>query len=261
MLTSILTRNCYKYFFYSISVLTITSCSKSLNLYSGKNVPSSEHHTNELPQENLILLSNIDATIIQNLRYCSPNNFTGNAIPTYPEHAKCILQAAYALKKAHDDFKEKGYNLVVYDAYRPQEAVDHFYVWSQSNNDEKKHLYYPYIEKGELFKKGYISRKSSHTTGNTFDISIITLDKPLSHNNDEALNFPRRLNNGETIPFIDDHTVDMGSSFDLFHEASHVNTPLITETQQANRKLLQETMEKHGFKVYEKEWWHFSLIQ
>jgi hypothetical protein len=33
----------------------------------------------------------------------------------------------------------------------------------------------------------------------------------------------------------------------------------ISATAKANRLLLREAMERHGFKNYAKEWWHFSL--
>ena len=35
----------------------------------------------------------------------------------------------------------------------------------------------------------------------------------------------------------------------------------LTVMQRANRMLLQTVMEKHGFKPYPKEWWHFTLKQ
>jgi D-alanyl-D-alanine dipeptidase len=35
------------------------------------------------------------------------------------------------------------------------------------------------------------------------------------------------LDDGTVIPFLDDGTVDMGSSFDLFHTLSNHDSPLL----------------------------------
>ncbi len=51
----------------------------------------------------------------------------------------------------------------------------------------------------------------------------------------------------------------MGSHFDLFDEASHYENELITQEYKERRAYLKSVMEKHGFKNYSEEWWHFSL--
>jgi D-alanyl-D-alanine dipeptidase len=51
----------------------------------------------------------------------------------------------------------------------------------------------------------------------------------------------------------------MGTGFDCFHELSHTANRAVGEKQRANRLLLKTMMEKHGFKNYEKEWWHYTL--
>jgi D-alanyl-D-alanine dipeptidase len=40
------------------------------------------------------------------------------------------IEAGLALAKVQEDLKKIGYSLVVYDAYRPQKAVNHFIRWS-----------------------------------------------------------------------------------------------------------------------------------
>jgi D-alanyl-D-alanine dipeptidase len=54
--------------------------------------------------------------------------------------------------------------------------------------------------------------------------------------------------------------LDMGSPFDYFGLASHHGTDLITEEQAANRLILRDSMENAGFKIYDEEWWHYTLI-
>ncbi len=56
-----------------------------------------------------------------------------------------------------------------------------------------------------------------------------------------------------------DNSLDMGTGFDCFHELSHPDNKYIGPQQRSHRLLLKTLMEKHGFKNYDKEWWHFTL--
>lgn len=62
------------------------------------------------------------------------------------------------------------------------------------------------------------------------------------------------------ITLVDTHgnKVEMPSKYDEFSSLANRNYSDCTETAARNALLLQETMEKYGFKGYEKEWWHFS---
>ena len=53
--------------------------------------------------------------------------------------------------------------------------------------------------------------------------------------------------------------VDMGGTFDLFSEISQSDYTDLSEEQLANRKLLKQAMEAHGFAGITEEWWHFTL--
>lgn len=62
-----------------------------------------------------------------------------------------------------------------------------------------------------------------------------------------------------TLVDFDGEELDMGTDFDFFGKrAYHDNTDLSTEILE-NRKLLKETMEKHGFWSIRTEWWHYNL--
>ena len=75
-----------------------------------------------------VVLSDVVPDIIQEIRYYSTYNFVGDKIDGYEEPCALMTkEAAEALKKVSDEVKQKGYRLKVYDAYRPQKAVDHFY--------------------------------------------------------------------------------------------------------------------------------------
>ncbi|MEP2239736.1 MAG: M15 family metallopeptidase [Maribacter sp.] len=62
-----------------------------------------------------------------------------------------------------------------------------------------------------------------------------------------------------TLVTLDDEEVKMPSDFDFFGKrAYHDNFDLPQEILD-NRKLLKETMEKHGFWSTRTEWWHYNL--
>jgi D-alanyl-D-alanine dipeptidase len=206
--------------------------------------------------EDFVYLRAIDPTIVQSVRYASESNFMGAPVNGY-QSSEIILtkQAAEALKAVQEALKAYNYCLVVYDGYRPQTAVDQFILWSQDDDISQKELYYPTIEKLDLFK-GYIAKKSGHTRGSTVDLTIIELGKSLHPIEEKDIT----LANGEGIKFLDDGSVDMGSSFDILHPVSHHDTDLIPQECLDKRNFLRKTMEENGFKAYSKEWWHYTLI-
>lgn len=218
-------------------------------------------YSNYKPQvpSGFVYIEKIDPSIKQQLRYATKQNFAGNVIPGYKATSRAILtvEAAVALHNAQKEFLQHGYSIVLYDTYRPQSSVDYFFRWVGGENQDMKKLYFPYIEKADI-PKGYLARKSGHTRGSTVDMSIISVKNKLKAIEDIIIS-ERTLKNGQTISYFDDGTVDMGSSFDLFHEASFFQTDLINEEAQKNRDFLEKIMRKHGFEVYSKEWWHFTL--
>ncbi|MEC3907292.1 M15 family metallopeptidase [Tamlana sp. 2201CG12-4] len=169
------------------------------------------------------------------LRYYSLNNFIGKPVDGYQSNTLILtLETVKALKLVHEDLQEQNLCLKVYDGYRPQRAVNHFIKWAKDLNDTiNKQIFYPDVNKRNLFKEGYIASKSGHSRGSTVDLTIID------------------ANTGKPL--------DMGSPYDFFGEASWVNFNHITDKQKANRQLLQDIMLKHGFRNYPKEWWHFTL--
>ena len=73
-----------------------------------------------------VLLTDVIPNAILEIRYYSAFNFVGSRIDSYlAPVAYLTKEAAYALKKASEDLKKQGYAIKVYDAYRPQSAVDH----------------------------------------------------------------------------------------------------------------------------------------
>ena len=165
----------------------------------------------------------------------SKSNFTGKFVDGYYSNNAILTdQAAIALVNAQKDFKKLGFSLIIFDAYRPQSAVDFFVQWSKDINDTiNKNVYYPNINKSELFDLGYIAYKSGHSKGSTVDVSLIDLS-----------------NNTQ---------IDMGTIYDFFGQESSTLYSNISEKQQYNRSLLNDIMSNNGFKNYSKEWLHFTL--
>ena len=52
--------------------------------------------------------------------------------------------------------------------------------------------------------------------------------------------------------------LDMPTGFDDFSELADRDYSDCSETAAANAQLLEEVMEKYGFKPYSAEWWHFA---
>lgn len=187
-------------------------------------------------QDGFVYVKDEIPTIHIELRYHTSENFVGKIIDGYYSD-RCILseEATLALKKVQQELLRNGLSLKIYDAYRPQRAVDHFVVWAKDLDDTiMKSDYYPDVKKQNLFKEGYISSHSGHTKGSTVDLTLVYNDT------------------GEEL--------DMGSPFDFFGKESWVNYQNIMKQQQENRLLLKTVMNKHGFKSYSKEWWHFTLV-
>jgi D-alanyl-D-alanine dipeptidase len=207
-----------------------------------------------------VYLHDIIPNIQVNLRYATEENFIGSVINGYFSNDVSIVTkaAALGLKQAQELLKENGYELVIYDSYRPQKSVNHFVKWSEDPNDPqiKKDYYYPRTNKEDAFNLGYIAKKSGHTRGSTIDLTIIEIGKRVLN---PLKPIKRILNDNSTIFFLDDGTVDMGSSFDLMDEASHTDSRLVNENHHQMRMMFKNIMEKSGFINYPKEWWHYGL--
>ena len=82
----------------------------------------------------LIELKNIDQSIKYDIRYAGTNNFMSNKFYTL---AKAYMQrpAAEALGRAQRKLKDKGYGLLIHDAYRPWYVTKMF--WDATPEDKK----------------------------------------------------------------------------------------------------------------------------
>ena len=201
-----------------------------------------------------VTLTDVVPDAILEIRYFGTYNFVGQHIDGYEEPTALLTKkAAQALKAVSDDVLSQGYRLKIYDAYRPQKAVDHFVRWAADTAAvDMKPYFYPDLDKSVLFKQDYIMEKSGHTRGSTIDLTLFDMKT--------------------------EKELDMGGTFDWFGPESHPDfcgnpdtgvytgdnskSPTgrsITAEQFEHRMILRRAMLAHGFKPLDSEWWHFTL--
>ena len=211
------------------------------------NLMRSPEKTPEMDSSGFVNLSDVVPDAIIEARYFATYNFVGARVDGYLEPVVLYTrEAAAALKEVSDDVKAQGYRLKVYDAYRPQCAVDHFVRWGKDLADSlMKPYFYPEVDKSLLFERGYISEKSGHTRGSAIDLTLFDMATG------------KELDMGGVHDWfgIESHP-DYGGNPDTGEYTGGVQ---ITEEQFRNRMILREAMLRHGFQPYDCEWWHFSL--
>ena len=182
-----------------------------------------------------VSVSDLFCGLLLDIRYYSSYNFVGSRVDGYEQPVAILTrEAASALREAAEDAMKRGLIFKIFDAYRPQRAVDHFVRWAEDVSDIRmKPCFYPDIDKCDLFDKGFIARRSGHSRGSTVDLTLFDVRRGAD--------------------------LDMGGPFDFFGTLSHPNYDGITKQQHANRMLLQELMTDHGFRPLSTEWWHFTL--
>ena len=172
--------------------------------------------------------------LLADIRYAGSHNFVGRPIDGY-EAPRCLLtrEAANALADVARDLSSRGLHIKVFDCYRPARAVANFVRWARNIGDTAaKTEFYPNVDKRTLFRDGYIASHSGHSRGSTIDM---------------------------TLAGDDGRELDMGTPFDFFSPRSWTADSSITAEQHANRMVLAAAMRRHGFRGYDKEWWHFTL--
>jgi len=220
-----------------------------------------------------VYLRDIDPTIVQDIRYATPFNFTRAPVPGYGA-AECVLlrEVALALKDAQEELRPQHLGLKVYDCYRPQRAVHAFVEWVKKPDSKDDNRHYPRTQRADLVKLGYISAASSHSYGTAVDLTLIALPsertRPARRNDYASCMAPK----DEREP---DESLDMGTGFDCFDANSRnpglldsadakaqenaAAPPLEIQKDQRDRRLqLFTLMRNHGFKGIPTEWWHYQ---
>ena len=193
-------------------------------------------YTNLMKPLDIINIHEIDPSIKVRLSYATEDNFTGLIIPGYKSINKAYLirEAALALSQIQKKLASFGLELFIFDAYRPQKAVNFFHHWGKDETAPGlKNKFFPNLTKQEIFDQEFIAKKSRHNRASAVDLSLMEKDSGL--------------------------LLDMGTIFDFFGEESHTAYPRLTSSQQKNRQFLLEIMQEAHFENFPKEWWHFNF--
>lgn len=137
----------------------------------------------------------------------------------------CVIkrETGEKLVKAHEIFKESGYTLKIWDAYRPLQV--------------QRDLY-------EIFPHNTFVAKPPETP--------ITSGFRPRHNNGMCVDV--------TLVDRQGREIEMPSEFDDFTEKASPTSETMTEEARKNINYLIEIMEGLGFQNHGKEWWHFCDI-
>jgi zinc D-Ala-D-Ala dipeptidase len=164
---------------------------------------------------------------IIDLRYATPNNFTG--VPLYPADARCLVHDSMApgLAAAAKALGSQGQLLVFWDCYRPHSVQ--LKMFDVVPNPAWVARPGPYAK--------------SHEAGRSVDVTTAGTQQQCP---------PARQVAGHCL-------ADMGTDFDDFSpRALAFATDGVSADEQANRARLKDAMGAGGLAVYSGEWWHFD---
>ncbi|HJW69501.1 MAG TPA: M15 family metallopeptidase [Candidatus Binatia bacterium] len=168
----------------------------------------------------LVDLATVDPTIRIDIRYATPDNFTGVAV--YPV-ARCLLRrdAADRLARVQRRLRADGLGLAVWDCYRPFSVQERFWALVP---DER------YVARPER-RDGRPVAGSKHNRGAAVDVTLV----------DAA---------GARL--------EMPTGFDDFSERAHRDAARVSPAARANAQRLEAAMVAEGFEPLPTEWWHFD---
>ena len=148
------------------------------------------------------------------LRYATADNFTGEVIYPFTD-AYLRYGTVKKLAAAQESLKAQGYGLLVWDAFRPVSAQ--FALWEIC--PDSRYVANP--------NKGF----SSHSRGNTVDVTLVSLDGG---------------------------AVSMPTDFDDFSAKADRDYSDVDGEAASHAAVLERAMAEAGFRPYAGEWWHFS---
>lgn len=164
--------------------------------------------------DELVKVTDYIPNIIVELKYATEDNFTGQTIYDFTD-AHLRYGTVKKLAEVQQELADQGMGLKIWDAFRPVSAQ--FKLWEVCPNS--------------AFVANPNTGYSSHSKGNTVDITLVTAE-------------------GDTV--------EMPTGFDDFTAAADRDYSDVSKTAAENAGLLQSVMEAHGFLGYFNEWWHFS---
>ena len=186
-------------------------------------------------ERGFVFLDEVLTGVRWDAKYATWDNFTGKPVAGYEVNRIVGSHTlADALFEATTRAAAVGFGLLLWDAYRPQRAVNRFLEWSEQPEDGRtKARFYPNIDRAQMFSNGYVAPRSGHSRGSAVDLTLY------------------RLDTGDLVA--------MGGGHDFMDERSHHGARGVSGIEARNRRTLSSIMEGSGFQRYECEWWHYSL--
>jgi D-alanyl-D-alanine dipeptidase len=112
------------------------------------------------PQGFVDLRAQIPSAIIV-AGYHRADNFTGAPLPGYEAAgAWMTAEAADALARAAGRLESEGMRLIIYDAYRPQQASEAMVEWCNAH------------DRTDLLENGWVAARSNHSRGLAIDVGL-----------------------------------------------------------------------------------------
>jgi beta-N-acetylhexosaminidase/D-alanyl-D-alanine dipeptidase len=168
----------------------------------------------------LVDVALVDPTIVLDLRYATPNNFTG--VKIYPV-ARCLLRrdVARRLAAVQSELRAEGIGLEAWDCYRPISVQKRFFDLVPD----------PRYVAEPVFENGRPIAGSKHNRGAAVDVTLVDATG-------------RQL--------------EMPTDFDDFSLRAHRDDTTATPGARRNAQHLEAAMVKQGFLPLATEWWHFD---
>lgn len=206
--------------------------------------------------EGFVYVDEVIPSIKQDIRYFGVNNFVGRPVNGYHTNRAILTKsAASALKAVQEELSKFGLGLLVFDAYRPQQAVDDFVAWSKDDKDTKfKSANYPQVSKDTLISEGFIAEYSGHSRGSTIDLTIVSENAPF-----------KQLDMGTQFDFLDqNHGLTMlelphsNALIDSYFKVSWLNTTSSPTHRSGGISLWRmNPFQKHTLIfLFNKNWYH-----
>jgi zinc D-Ala-D-Ala dipeptidase len=199
----------------AIATLPLVACDKPQSKAAVREKPKAAKAPHA---SGLVELVTLDPSIRLDIRYATANNFTGRQLYAQPR-AFLITPAAEALLRVHRAAQQEGFDLTIYDAYRPWRVTKQ--LWDATPPGPKRN----YVANP---KKG-----SKHNRGCAVDLTL------------------HDLKTGQQVA--------MPSGYDEFTARADRSFTGAPAEALAHRDLLEALMEAQGFRGASNEWWHFDF--
>ncbi len=173
-----------------------------------------------LAEAGFVELTNSPPGTVLDIRYATPNNFTGKTV--YPA-ARCFLRkdVAARLQNVQKALAKDGLGIKLFDCYRPISVQKKFWELVP----DERYVAKPVMRDGEWVEG------SRHNRGAAVDLTLVDAK-------------------GEELP--------MPTGFDDFTEKASRSYTGGDPAARANAKKLETAMAAEGFEPLPTEWWHFD---